>query len=100
MFPVGSLEIVPGVTLGAARFAQRATQAGAGGQPVTVRDHAVEFLAAPSLSVHARAARVLFIPELQYCLAGHPDLSWRAPHRGLIASLRIVLPIEIDRIRH
>jgi len=39
------------------------------------------------------------IPELQYHLAGDPDLPSQVDHRGLVASLRLVIPLEIGRIR-
>ncbi len=97
--PAAALEIVPGVSLGAARFAQRTSQLGGGGQPVTGGDHITKVLAAPSLSVQARVAWLLFIPELQYFLAGDPDLAWPAPHHGPVATLRIVATRELARIR-
>ena len=97
LFPVGRFEIVPGASLGWARFAQRVVPAG-GGSPV--REHGTKFFAAPSVSVQARLARLLVIPELQYYLAGDPELSQPVSHRGLVASLRLVVPFEVGRIAH
>jgi hypothetical protein len=90
VIPVGALELVPGVSLGAMRFAQHAGSA---------RAHKVEFLAAPGLAVEVRVARVALIPELQYSLAGDPELAQPVQHRGLVAALRLVIPLEIRRIR-
>ena len=90
MIPVGALEVVPGVSLGAMRFAQHAGSA---------RAHKVEFLAAPGVAVEVHVARVALIPELQYSLAGDPELTQPVPHRGLVASMRLVIPIEVGRIR-
>lgn len=90
VIPVGQLDVVPGVGLGAARFAQ-----GAGGAWV----HKTEFLATPGVAVEVHAGRVALIPELQYSLAGDPELARPARHRGLVASLRLVIPIEVRRIR-
>jgi hypothetical protein len=97
--PAGAFEIVPGASLGAARFAQRTKQPGPGGQLVTAGDHVTNFFAAPSLSVQVRVSRVLVIPELQYFLAGDPDFAWPAPHRGPVATVRIVATRELARIR-
>jgi hypothetical protein len=90
VIPVGELEVVPGVSLGAMRFAQHA---GSG------RAHKVEFLAAPGIAAELHVARVALIPELQYSLAGDPELTQPVQHRGLVASLRLVIPIEVGRIR-
>jgi hypothetical protein len=98
LFPVGKFEIVPGASLGWARFAQRVSPS-AGGQPV-VREHGTKFFGAPSISLQARVAGLLVIPELQYYLAGDPELPQPVSHRGLVSSLRIVVPFEVGRIRH
>jgi len=90
VIPVGALEVVPEVSLGAMRFAQHAGSA---------RAHKVEFLAAPGVAVEVHVARVALIPELQYSLAGDPELTQPVPHRGLVASMRLVIPIEVGRIR-
>jgi len=89
--PVGPLEVVPGVSLGFIRFAQRTG---------AVSEHDTKFLVAPGLSVEAHVASLALIPELQYDLAANPDLSIPVRHRGLVASLRLVLPIEAGRLRH
>ncbi len=90
VIPVRALDVVPGVSLGTMRFAQHAGSA---------RAHKVEFLAAPGLAVEVHVARVALIPELQYSLAGDPELAQPVRHRGLVASLRLVIPIEVRRIR-
>lgn len=88
--PVGKVEVVPGLGLGALRFAQRAPG---------VSEHATEFLATLGVSVEVHAGRGALIPELQYSLAGDPELARPVRHRGLVASLRLVIPIEVGRIR-
>jgi hypothetical protein len=88
--PAGALEVVPGLSLGALRFAQRAAG---------VSRHATEFLAAPGAAVELHLARVALIPELQYVLAGDPELPSPVGHRGAVASLRLVIPLEVGRIR-
>lgn len=98
LFPAGALEVVPGASVGAARFAQRS--AGPAGAALTSSEHATEFFAAPGLSVQAHVIGLVFIPEIQYYLVGNPDLSWPVRHRGFVASMRIVVALEIDRIRH
>jgi hypothetical protein len=90
LIPVGALEVVPGLSFGAVRFAQRAPG---------IADHATEFLAAPGVSVEVQVWRVALIPELQYHLAGEPALPSPVDHRGLVGSLRLVIPLEIGRIR-
>jgi hypothetical protein len=90
VIPVRALDVIPGVSLGAMRFAQRAGNA---------RAHKVEFLGAPGIAVEVHVARVALIPELQYSWAGDPELAQPVRHRGLVASLRLVIPIEVSRIR-
>ncbi len=99
LFPAGALEIVPGAVLGVARFTQRATGPGAGAG-ATVSARAIEFLGGPTLSVQAHVAGLVLIPEVQYQWAGDPDLPWPVRHQGLVASLRVVVPFEVDRIRY
>lgn len=89
MLPAGAVEIVPGFSLGVARFVQRGTG--------TTR--ATEFVAAPGLAVHAYLGGLVLIPELQYALAGNPDFAVPVDHRGTVVSLRVVIPIEVGRIR-
>lgn len=98
LFPAGALEIVPGASVGVARFAQRS--AGPTGGPLTGSEHATEFFAAPGLSVQAHVIGLVFIPEMQYYLVGNPDLSWPVSYRGPVASLRVVVSFEVDRIRY
>lgn len=90
MVPVGPLEIVPGVALGAMRFNQRASET----------THATTFVFAPGLSVHARVAGLVVVPEVQYVVARNPRLAFPAPHRGAIAAVRVVFPFEVGRIRY
>ncbi len=99
LLPVGAFEVVPGVSVGVVRFAQRARPTGGGGPPPSRAD-ATEFFVAPGLSIHGRVAGLAVIPELQYSIAGDPRLPWRTPHRGVVASLRLVLAFEVGRIRH
>ena len=98
LFPVGAFEIVPGISLGAARFAQEDDSPNAGQHMAS--EHEVRFLDMPSLSVHTRLAGLLFIPELQYFLSRSPELPWPVEHRGPVASMRLVVPFEVSRIRH
>lgn len=89
-FPVGALEIVPSMSLGALRFAQR--EAG-------MSRHSTEFLAAPGISVEIPVARLALIPEIQFYLAGSPALLHPVTHRGMLASVRLVVPIEVSRFK-
>lgn len=95
--PAGGLEVVWGGTLGAVWFAQRV-----GGPAVAsaATEHAIEFVGGPSLSVQAHLAGLVLIPEIQYQWAGNPDLPWPVSHQGPVASLRVVVPFEVDRIRY
>ena len=92
--PVGGLEIVPGGTLGVAWFAQRA------GGPTAGSQRATELVGGPSLSVQVHMAGLVVIPEAQYQWAGDPDLPSPVAHSGPVASLRVVIPFEVDRIRY
>jgi len=87
MLPVQGLEIVPGVGLGALRFTQGTT-------------HDAELLIAPGLAVHVHVAGIVAIPELEYLWANPPRLPWAVSNRGLVAGLRVVIPIELRRIRY
>ena len=39
-------------------------------------------------------------PATAVVLGGSPDLRWPASHRGPVFSVRIIVPIEVDRIRY
>lgn len=93
LLPAGPFELVPGVSFGAAWFAQRAAG-------VSSHQRAWEFFVAPSLAVHARLAGLVFIPEFQHVLTGNPNLPEPVARRGPLFVLRLVLPIEVGRIRH
>ena len=98
--PVGKLEVVPGLGVGFVRFAQRVSAPAAGGGSTVTAKHEIEFLAAPGVSVSVPAGPMALIPELRYTFAGSPsNLPWRVPHRGLVASLRLMITFEVGRIR-
>lgn len=90
--PTGTLEIVPRVSIGWSQFTQRARQPDASGS-------SSEFLAAPGVAVEMHVGRIALIPEIQYYLAGSPNLPWRVDHRAVVASVRLVFLTEIRRIR-
>lgn len=90
MLPVQGLEIVPGIGLGAVRFTQSGTDL----------LHDAELLIAPGLSVHVHVAGLVAIPEVEYLWANPPRLPWTVSHRGAVAGLRVVIPIELRRIRY
>ena len=96
VIPLKSAELMPGLSVGVLRFAQRVDSLG------TFRHtgRAAEFLFSPgiALEVHLGGALAV-IPELQWSLAGQPDLPFGAPHRGPLASVRFVLVREIGRVR-
>ena len=97
-YPLGAAELVAGVTIGAARFAQRAEPVSPGTGPPQSTSR-VEFLLAPNLSVQLRVSPVLLIPEFVYSFAGSPDLRFPMQHQGPLLSLRVVMPFEVQRIR-
>jgi len=82
------------VSLGVAQFAQR-------GNPTTgpVAGYSKEFFAAPGLAMEVSVGRVAVIPEVQYYLTGHSELTWPVHNRGLAVSLRLVFLAELRRIR-
>lgn len=98
VIPAGVFEVVPGFSLGVVWFQQRDRPAVAGGTATYA--HAEEFLVAPGVSVEAHLAGVVLIPQVQYYLSGQPDLPWAARNGGMLTSVRLVLPIEVRRIRH
>lgn len=96
-FPAGRLEVIPRVAVGLARFTQRSDYPGV--FPADTTAHASELLVSPGLSVQMYLAGLALIPQLEYCLSGNPDLRWPVQHHGLQVSLRVVVPIEVRRIR-
>lgn len=89
VIPAGPFEALPAISLGAARY----TQGGV--------EHAVEFVVAPGLSLHAYLAGLVLIPEVQYLITGRPqDLTWPTDRHGAFASLRVMIPIEVGRVRY
>jgi hypothetical protein len=99
MIPMGHVELMPGVSLGVLRFSQQVddpmVEGGLGAPTV-----ATEFYPAPTLAVLIRVKGMHLIPEAQWDLAGDPDLPAPVKHRGLLFGVRVVIPIEVDRIRH
>jgi hypothetical protein len=100
LLPVGAIEIVPGISVGAIRFSQRARYEPPMLPQADVRSHAIRALVSPGLSVHVRVARILLIPELQMHLAGDPKPASAVQYRAAAVSLRAVLTREVGRIRH
>lgn len=95
MFPKGAFEIVPGLSVGAARFTQHSSAA-----RTKSWDHNTSLMVAPGISVQTRMPGFLLIPEIQYVLGADPKLGSPVNHRGAVGSLRIVITKEIGRIRH
>ena len=97
-YPVGAVEVLAGVTIGAVRFAQQAepVSPGTGAPQSSAR---AELLLAPNFSVQLRVSRFLVIPEFVYSFAASPDLRWPVGHQGPLLSLRVVMPFEVQRIR-
>ena len=96
LIPVHGLELVPGASVGVMRF----TQHDNGSASRSTNERATEFFVAPGCALHVHAAGLVLIPEMQVYLAGQPDLPFSASARGLVSSLRIVIPFEVGRIRH
>jgi hypothetical protein len=94
--PVGAFEIIPGMSIGAARFAQRAQPVGGSEAPNVI---ATEFFWGAGLSVLGRVAGLVVIPEVQYGFAGDPQLPWVVKHQGLTASVRVATTFEVGRVR-
>jgi len=98
-YPLGAVELVAGVTIGATRFGQQTAPAGVQAKATsTAASVATEFLIAPNFSVQVRVWRLLLIPEVMYSLSGSPDLRWPAGHRGALFGLRLIVPLEVARI--
>jgi hypothetical protein len=98
-YPAGKVELVMGVTIGATRYGQESKAVGTRSANSSTARVATEFLVAPNFSVQFRALDLLFIPEVTYAFGGSPDLHWPAEHKGLVFGVRIVVPIEVYRIR-
>lgn len=100
MIPVGPVEVMPGISLGVLRFSQQVDDPmveGGFGPPAI----ATEFYPAPTLAVLIRVKGIHLIPEIQADLAGDPsNLPAPVSHRGVMVGLRVVIPFEVDRIRH
>lgn len=100
MIPVGGVELMPSVSLGVLRFSQQVDDPlveGGLGPPAV----ATEFYPAPTLAVLIRVKGIHLIPEIQADLAGDPsNLPAPVSHRGVMIGLRVVIPFEVDRIRH
>ena len=94
-FPVGRLEIVGGMTIGAVRFWQGTTPAAT---PTAAPIGAIgtEFMVAPTVLVEIRAGPVMFIPQVAYYFSGSPGPSMASgPRRaGPVAA-----PGDSDRDR-
>lgn len=97
-YPVGPLELIGGVTIGAIRFEQTTRPIPPGSGPVTNASH-VEFLVTPTVCVQLRALDLMWIPELSYSLSSAPSLPLPVDRSGLLVGLRVVVPIEVKRIR-
>lgn len=98
-FPVGRLEVVGGMTIGAVRFWQgTAPLVTPTAEPIGAI--ATEFMVAPTVLVEIRAGPVMFIPQVAYYFSGSPDLRWPVDHDGLALSLLLVIPFETGRIRY
>lgn len=99
LVPVHAFELVPGASLGITRLTQIMNGSGAlAARSATA--HATEFFVAPSCALHVHTAGLVLIPEMQVYLGGRSDLAFAPSARGLVSSLRIVVPIEVGRIRH
>ncbi len=90
MLPFAGVEVVPGISVGAVRYAQSSAD-----QAPTW-----EVAFAPGLSLHAHVAGIVAIPEIQYLRSSVPRLDRPVPYRGTVAALRLVIPFEVRRIRY
>jgi hypothetical protein len=94
--PVGAFEIIPGMSIGAARFAQRPQPVGGSEVPYV---SATEFFWGAGLSVSGRVAGLVVIPEVQYGFAGDPQMVGPLVHQGLTVSMRVAATFEVGRVR-
>jgi hypothetical protein len=98
-YPLGNVEVVGGLTLGAMRFSQGTTPVNASGA-TAVNDVATEFIVAPTIRAEFRTGPLMLIPEVGYYFAGSPDMRWPVGNQGWVTSLLVVIPIETRRIRY
>ena len=98
-YPLGSVEMVGGLTVGAMRFWQGTTPMTSRGA-TAVSTVATEFVVAPTLRAEIRTGPLMLIPEVAYYFAGAPDLRWPVGNQGTVVSLLVVIPIETRRIRY
>jgi len=98
-FPLGSMELVVGGTLGAVHYSQHTQPTGASTSG-SESAGATEFVAAPMAILHVRIGPVMVAPQLAYYFAGAPDLRWSVGGSGPALSCSILLPFETDRIRY
>ena len=94
--PAGAFEIIPGMSIGAARFAQRAQPVGGPEAPNVI---ATEFFWGAGLSVLGHVAGLVVIPEVQYGFAGDPQMIGPLVHQGLTFSMRVATTFEVGRVR-
>ena len=97
MFPAGRADIMPGIGFGAVHFDQATRPSGSGS--AWQSSAATEFMATPGIAAEFHLGKVALIPDLQYRLAHVPALPYSVQPNGLIASVRVVLAFEINRIR-
>jgi len=88
---------MPGIGFGGVHFNQNTRPSGSGS--AWLPNTATEFLVTPGISAEVHLGKVALIPELQYGLAHIPALAYSVQPNGLLASVRVVLAFEIDRIR-
>ena len=98
-FPLDSMELVVGGTLGAVHYSQHTEPTGASTSG-SESAGATEFVAAPMAILHVRIGPVMVAPQLAYYFAGAPDLRWSVGGSGPALSCSILLPFETDRIRY
>ena len=97
-FPVGTMELVVGGTLGVTWFTQHSEPSAATGS--VEKASGTGFVAAPLVMLHVRIGSVMLVPQASWYFAGEPDFRWPVDHSGPAVSLGIMVPIETDRIRY
>ncbi|HQR17351.1 MAG TPA: hypothetical protein PK948_03215 [Gemmatimonadales bacterium] len=98
-YPLGAVELVGSVTMGAMRFWQGADQLGVSGV-VPLEEVGTSFVLAPTVMVEFRTGPLVMMPQVAYYFAGSPDFRWPVGHDGWALSLMIVLPLETHRITY